>query len=89
MSMEEGATVCDGMTMAYNYISKIDFSGEARILIYGASGSIGTAAVQLAKYYGTKVTAVYPLDEIVEATRYVETGLKIGNVVIRIAGISN
>lgn len=58
MSMEEAAAVCDGMTMAYNYIGKIDFSKEAKILIYGASGSIGTAAVQLAKYFGGKVTAV-------------------------------
>jgi NADPH:quinone reductase-like Zn-dependent oxidoreductase len=58
MSMEEAAAVCDGMTMAYNYISKIDFSRGINILIYGASGSIGTAAVQLAKYFGAKITAV-------------------------------
>lgn len=40
MPMEEAAAVCDGMTMAYNYISKIDFSGGINILIYGASGSL-------------------------------------------------
>lgn len=57
-SMIEAAAVCDGMTMAYTFISKIDFSKGADLLIYGASGSIGTAAVQLAKYYGGKVTAV-------------------------------
>ncbi len=58
MSMLEAAAVCDGMTMAYNYIGKIDFSKEPAILIYGASGSIGTAAVQLARYFGAKITAV-------------------------------
>ena len=58
MSYEEAAAVCDGLMLAMTYIRKIDFQKLQRILINGASGSIGSACVQLAKYHGAKITAV-------------------------------
>ena len=58
MTFEEAAAVCDGLMLAINYIRKIDFKSNPKILINGASGSIGSAAVQLAKYYGAEITAV-------------------------------
>lgn len=58
MSFVEGAGVCDGMILALNYIRKVDLGPTHRILIYGSSGAIGTAAVQLARHAGAHVTAV-------------------------------
>jgi NADPH:quinone reductase-like Zn-dependent oxidoreductase len=58
MSYNEAAAVCDGLMLAITYIRKIDFAHERKILINGASGSIGSACVQLARYYGAEITAV-------------------------------
>jgi NADPH:quinone reductase-like Zn-dependent oxidoreductase len=58
MSYEEAAAVCDGLMLAMTYIRKIDLRKPQSILINGASGSIGSACVQLAKCYGAKITAV-------------------------------
>jgi NADPH:quinone reductase-like Zn-dependent oxidoreductase len=58
MSHAEAAAVCDGLMLAINYIRKVDFNKSPKILINGASGSIGSASVQLAKYYGADITAV-------------------------------
>ncbi|MFI5237526.1 MAG: NAD(P)-dependent alcohol dehydrogenase, partial [Ignavibacteriales bacterium] len=58
MNFEEAASVCDGLMLAFNYIRKINLQKGKKILINGATGSIGIAAVQLAKYYGAEVTAV-------------------------------
>jgi NADPH:quinone reductase-like Zn-dependent oxidoreductase len=58
MSYNEAASVCDGLMLAITYIRKIDFEKERNILINGASGSIGSACVQLAKFYGAEITAV-------------------------------
>jgi len=55
MNYEEAAAVCDGLMLAYNYIKEIKEPKGKKILIYGASGSIGTAAVQLAKYLGREI----------------------------------
>ncbi len=57
-SFEEAACVLDGLMLAQNYIRKIDFSKNPRIMINGATGSIGTACLQLAKINGAYVTAV-------------------------------
>ncbi len=58
MSYDEAAAVCDGAYLAMNMMRKIDFKNAKKILINGASGSIGSASVQLAKYYGANITAV-------------------------------
>ena len=58
MSYDEAAAVCDGAYLAMSIIRKIDFKNVKKILINGASGSIGSAGVQLAKYYGARITAV-------------------------------
>ncbi len=58
MSHGEAAGVCDGAILAIVPLRLADLRRRHRVLVYGASGSIGTAAVQLAKYFGAHVTAV-------------------------------
>ena len=58
MTYEEAAAVCDGAMMALTCVRKAKIQSGKEILIYGASGSIGTAGVQLAKSTGADVTAV-------------------------------
>jgi len=58
MSFEESATICDGGLNALWCLRLADLRAGQRILIYGASGAIGTAGVQLARYFGADVTAV-------------------------------
>jgi NADPH:quinone reductase-like Zn-dependent oxidoreductase len=58
MSFEEAAAVCDGGSIALACMRKADLQKGKSILVYGASGSIGTAAVQLARYFEAEVTAV-------------------------------
>jgi NADPH:quinone reductase-like Zn-dependent oxidoreductase len=58
MTFAEAAAVCDGAALALACLRKAgDLVGRS-VLVYGASGSVGTAAVQLAKHYGGQVTAV-------------------------------
>jgi NADPH:quinone reductase-like Zn-dependent oxidoreductase len=58
MTFEEAAAVCDGACIARACLQKADLREGKSIVIYGASGSIGTAAVQIAKHLGAHVTAV-------------------------------
>ncbi len=58
MTFEEAAAVCDGASIALACLRKADLRKGRSILIYGASGSIGTAAVQLGRYFDAHVTAV-------------------------------
>jgi NADPH:quinone reductase-like Zn-dependent oxidoreductase len=52
------AVVCEGAWYADTHLQAFRLKSGHSILIYGASGAIGTAAVQLAKSYGARVTAV-------------------------------
>jgi NADPH:quinone reductase-like Zn-dependent oxidoreductase len=58
MSFEEAAAVCDGAILALGCLRPANPRKGQRTLVYGASGSIGTAAVQLARYFDADVTAV-------------------------------
>ena len=58
MTYEEAAPSTEGGHYALNDIRKANVRSGQKVLINGATGAIGSAAVQLAKYYGAKVTAV-------------------------------
>jgi NADPH:quinone reductase-like Zn-dependent oxidoreductase len=58
VSFQEAAPICDGALNALMCLKQADLRKGRRILIYGASGAIGTAGVQLARYFGADVTAV-------------------------------
>ncbi len=58
LSFEEAGGVGDGALLALNCLRPAGSLEGKRILVYGASGSIGTAGVQLAKHFGAHVTAV-------------------------------
>jgi NADPH:quinone reductase-like Zn-dependent oxidoreductase len=57
-TFEEAAPVTDGALNSLWCLRLADLRKGEKVLIYGASGSLGTAAVQLAKYFDVDVTAV-------------------------------
>ncbi|HEY7782081.1 MAG TPA: NAD(P)-dependent alcohol dehydrogenase [Ktedonobacterales bacterium] len=72
MPYEEAAAICDGALVALGYLRRADLRPGRQILIYGASGAIGTAGVQLARSFNAHVTAVC-------GTRNVELARSLGS----------
>jgi NADPH:quinone reductase-like Zn-dependent oxidoreductase len=67
----DDAVACEGAYYANPGLKRFHLGPGHRILIYGASGAIGTAAVQLAKFHGAEVTAVV-------ASRHLELAKSLG-----------
>lgn len=80
MPFDEAAGMCDGFVLAHTCLSGARLGRGQHVLVYGATGSIGTAAVQLAHAWGARVTAVADAattdlvrslgaDEVIDRTR--------------------
>lgn len=54
----EAAALCFGGTTALDFLRRAKLRSGEKVLVIGASGAVGTAAVQLARYFGTDVTGV-------------------------------
>jgi len=58
LTYEEAASIIFGGLTAIEFLGRAGLKSGQKILIYGASGSVGIATVQLAKYFGAEVTGV-------------------------------
>lgn len=64
ISFEQAAASAEGAHYAINFINKVELGKNDRVLVNGATGAIGSAAVQLLKYYNVHVTATCKTEKI-------------------------
>lgn len=62
ISHYEAAASLEGAHYAYFFLNKIDLHKNTRVMVNGATGAIGNAAIQLLIHYGAKVSFTYPTD---------------------------
>lgn len=58
LTNEEAAAIPYGGLLALHFLRKAGVRAGQRVLVYGASGAVGTSAVQLARHFGAQVTGV-------------------------------
>jgi len=64
ITYEQAASSSEGAHYAYNFINKVNLEKGQNVLVNGATGAIGSAAVQLLKYFNINVTAVCNTENI-------------------------
>jgi NADPH:quinone reductase-like Zn-dependent oxidoreductase len=64
LSYEEAGAICDGALLTLNCLRPAGSLAGKRLLVFGGSGAIGTATIQLAKHFGAHVTAVCKPDAL-------------------------
>jgi NADPH:quinone reductase-like Zn-dependent oxidoreductase len=58
VTYEEAASIPFGGSTSLHFLNKANIVKGQKVLVYGASGSLGTAAIQLARYFGAEVTGI-------------------------------